>query len=161
MVKRIGKIASIALLAFGIAIASCSLTQTSAPISQAALASKVTAFRSPTCGCCSLWVKHMEEAGFQVEDRVTEDMAAVKARYGVPDGLRSCHTAVIDGYVVEGHIPAADVARLLTETPDVAGIAVPGMPIGSPGMESGNYVEPYTVFSFRQDGTVAAFAEHS
>ena len=96
-----------------------------------------------------------------MEDRVTEDMAAVKARYGVPDGLRSCHTAVIDGYVVEGHIPAADVARLLTETPDVAGIAVPGMPIGSPGMESGNYVEPYTVFSFRQDGTVAAFAEHS
>ena len=93
----------------------------------------------------------MRDAGFQVNDQITEDMTAVKEQYGVPDNLKSCHTTIVDGYVVEGHIPAEDVARLLTEKPDIAGIAVPGMPIGSPGMESGNYVEPYTVFAFEND----------
>ncbi|MEO0457634.1 MAG: DUF411 domain-containing protein [Cyanobacteria bacterium P01_A01_bin.114] len=103
----------------------------------------------------------MQAAGFQVQDEITEDMTGIKQQYGVPTNLASCHTTVVDGYVVEGHIPAEDVQRLLTEKPDVAGIAVPGMPIGSPGMESGDYVEPYTVFSFREDGTVSAFSEHS
>jgi len=103
----------------------------------------------------------MKEAGFTVRDEVTEDMTAIKQEYGLPQNLASCHTTLANGYVIEGHIPAADVQRLLTEKPDIAGIAVPGMPIGSPGMESGNYVEPYTVFSFTDSGQTAAFAEHS
>jgi len=86
---------------------------------------------------------------------------AIKKQYGVPANLASCHTTIVDDYVVEGHIPAEDVQRLLAEKPDIAGIAVPGMPIGSPGMESGDYVEPYTVFSFTESGETAAFAEHS
>ncbi|MDA0265530.1 MAG: DUF411 domain-containing protein [Cyanobacteria bacterium] len=126
-----------------------------------AFANEITVFRSPTCGCCGLWIEHMEAAGFRVKDEVTEDMEAIKQQYGVPAHLAACHTTVVAGYVIEGHIPAADIQRLLTEQPDVIGIAVPGMPIGSPGMESGDYVEPYTVFSFDEAGNTDAFAEHS
>ncbi len=128
---------------------------------QVAFNQELTVFRSPTCGCCGQWIEHMEAAGFTVKDNMTEDMTAIKEQYGVPANLASCHTTIVDGYVVEGHIPAEDVQRLLAEKPDVAGIAVPGMPIGSPGMESGDYVEPYTVFSFTKSGETAAFAEHS
>ncbi len=126
-----------------------------------ALSSEMTVFRSPTCGCCGQWIEHVEAAGFQVNDEVTEDMAAVKQQYGVPQNLTSCHTTVVGDYVIEGHVPAEDIQRLLVEKPDVAGIAVPGMPIGSPGMESGDYVEPYDVFSFTDSGETAVFAEHS
>jgi len=128
---------------------------------EAALVSEITVFRSPTCGCCGKWIEHAEAAGFQVKDEVTEDMSAIKQTYGVPQSLTSCHTTVVGDYVVEGHIPAEDVQRLLTEKPDIAGIAVPGMPIGSPGMESGDYTEPYTVFSFTESGETSAFSEHS
>lgn len=151
----------------GLALTGCAgvnpsaLSQSSRGAEQVALAQELTVFRSPTCGCCGQWIEHMEAAGFQVQDNLTEDMNAVKTQYGVPANLASCHTTLADGYVVEGHIPAEDVQRLLAEKPDVAGIAVPGMPIGSPGMESGDYVEPYTVFSFTESGETAAFAEHS
>jgi hypothetical protein len=103
----------------------------------------------------------MRANGFQVEDNVVEDIEAVKREHNVPPDLASCHTAIVNGYIVEGHIPAADVARLLREQPDVAGIAVPGMPIGSPGMESGNIRQPYAVFTFTEDGTATVFQEHS
>lgn len=145
-------------IAAGLVVSACSIAN---PVGQSALAAELTVFRSPTCGCCSLWIDHMKEAGFTVRDEVTEDMTAIKQEYGLPQNLASCHTTLANGYVIEGHIPAADVQRLLTEKPDIAGIAVPGMPIGSPGMESGNYVEPYTVFSFTDSGQTAAFAEHS
>lgn len=155
------------LIATTIAVAGCSAAddpaaQTTADsVQHVAADTELIVFRSPTCGCCGKWIEHMEAAGFRVKDEVTEDMTAIKEQYGVLEQLASCHTTIVDGYVVEGHIPAVDVQRLLTEKPDVAGIAVPGMPIGSPGMESGDYVEPYTVFSFKEDGTTAAFAEHS
>jgi hypothetical protein len=149
---------SLSAIAAGLIVSACSIAN---PGGQSAIAAELTVFRSPTCGCCSLWIDHMEQAGFTVRDEVTEDMTAVKQEYGLPQNLASCHTTLADGYVIEGHIPAADVQRLLTEKPDIAGIAVPGMPIGSPGMESGNYVEPYTVFSFTDTGETAAFAEHS
>ncbi|WP_227500015.1 DUF411 domain-containing protein [Synechococcus sp. PCC 7335] len=128
---------------------------------QAAVIGEITVFRSPTCGCCGQWIEHAEAAGFKVKDEITEDMSAIKQQYGVPTNLSSCHTTVAGDYIVEGHVPAEDLARLLAEKPDVAGIAVPGMPIGSPGMESGDYTEPYTVFSFTESGETAAFAEHS
>ncbi|MGB3309915.1 MAG: DUF411 domain-containing protein [Nodosilinea sp.] len=121
---------------------------------------ELTVYRSPTCRCCSHWVDHMKAAGFQVKDVVTEDMATLKAQHGVPEDAASCHTAIAAGYVIEGHVPAADVQRLLSEQPDVLGIAAPGMPMGSPGMEMGDRVDPYTVVSFTQSGETATFAEH-
>ncbi|MFE4108508.1 DUF411 domain-containing protein [Almyronema epifaneia] len=158
---------AVGLVSTGVAATGCSLAQgpNAQPGTQAAkqvaMTSEITVFRSPTCGCCGQWIEHMEAAGFTVKDDLTEDMTAIKEQYGVPANLASCHTTIVDDYVVEGHIPAEDVQRLLVEKPDVAGIAVPGMPIGSPGMESGDYVEPYTVFSFTESGETAAFAEHS
>ena len=118
-------------------------------------------YSSPTCGCCSQWMAHMKAAGFTVKSTKTEAMDTIKEQFNVPPGLYSCHTAVIGDYVVEGHIPAEDVQRLLAEKPDVAGIAVPGMPLGSPGMDAGGEKEPFTVFSFTESGDRQVFAEHS
>lgn len=97
----------------------------------------VTIYKSPTCGCCGEWMKHMRASGFRVEVHDIEDVTPIKRKYGVPDGLWSCHTAVAGGYAVEGHVPAADVKRLLRERPKALGLAVPGMVPGSPGMEQG------------------------
>ncbi|MCG5060572.1 MAG: DUF411 domain-containing protein [Limnoraphis sp. WC205] len=120
----------------------------------------ITVHRSPTCGCCKAWVQHLEANGFQATNIVTEDVAAVKQEYGVPDELTSCHTAVIDGYAIEGHVPASDIKRLLAEKPQASGLAVPQMPIGAPGMESGNIKEPFSVLSFRPDGSVKTFNQY-
>jgi hypothetical protein len=165
--KLTSQLLVIGLVATGVAVTGCTeMPGTTAETGRAfaeqiALTHELTVFRSPTCGCCGLWIDHMKAAGFQVKDQITEDMTAVKQQYGVPTNLVSCHTTLVEGYVVEGHIPAEDVIRLLTERPEIAGIAVPGMPIGSPGMESGDYVEPYTVFSFQADGSTEPFSEHS
>lgn len=121
----------------------------------------MTVFKDASCGCCSAWIDHMTKAGFKAEGENVDDLSAVKAKYAVPDDLASCHTGVIDGYVVEGHVPAADVARLLKERPKAIGIAVGGMPVNSPGMEvPGQPDEPYTVWLFQKDGTRTAFAKH-
>jgi hypothetical protein len=95
----------------------------------------VTVFRSPTCGCCGDWVLYMELNGFKVVVEDVQDMARVKARYLVPPELQSCHTAIVDGYVLEGHVPVREIDRLLSERPKILGLAVPGMPAGAPGME--------------------------
>ena len=102
-------------------------------------------FRSPDCECCGDWVTHLEADGFVVEVVMTDALEAVKDRHGVPAPLRSCHTAIIEGYVVEGHVPAADIHRLLQQRPQAGGIAVPGMPVGSPGMEMGDHRDPFDV----------------
>ena len=115
-------------------------------------------YKTPSCGCCNLWVDHMREAGFEVDARNLNDLIPVKIDAGVPPRMSSCHTALIDGYVVEGHIPAEHVKRLLEERPDVIGIAVPGMPIGSPGME-GIGARPYQVLSWDREGNVEVYAE--
>ena len=115
-------------------------------------------YKTPSCGCCNLWVDHMREAGFEVDARNLNDLIPVKIDAGVPPRMSSCHTALIDGYVVEGHIPAEHVKRLLEERPDVVGIAVPGMPIGSPGME-GIGARPYQVLSWDREGNVEVYAE--
>jgi hypothetical protein len=109
----------------------------------------MTVHKDPTCGCCQAWVDHVRAAGYQARVIEVPAINAVKAKLGVPPGLRSCHTAEIDGYVLEGHVPAAAVARLLAERPKVRGLAVPGMPIGSPGMEvEGRDPEAYDVMAF-------------
>ncbi len=117
--------------------------------------------KSPTCGCCSSWVEHMQKAGFKVESRNVDDMSPVKARVGVPFGKGSCHTAEVGGYFIEGHVPAEDVKRLLAEHPDAKGLTVPGMPAGSPGMElPDGSVHPYVVELVARDGTTSVFARH-
>ena len=126
----------------------------------AEVAGEMTVYRDPSCSCCGRWIEHMEAAGFTVRDEVTDDMATIKTQYGVPDELSSCHTAIADGYLIEGHVPAADVQQLLTAKPNVVGLTAPGMPIGSPGMETAEDGEPYTVFAFTDDGAAAAFANH-
>jgi hypothetical protein len=120
----------------------------------------VEVFKSPTCGCCAMWVKHLEANGFATKVTDVDDMTQVKAKYGVPGRLQSCHTGVVNGYVLEGHVPAADVQRLLKERPAVVGVAVPGMPVGSPGMEVGNTVQPYNVMTFDKQGQSTVFASH-
>lgn len=118
----------------------------------------VLVYKTATCGCCNGWIEHLEAAGFTVDARDTRDLMVVKRDAGVPTQFSSCHTAIVDGYVVEGHIPAEHVKSLLADRPDVAGIAVPGMPIGSPGMEGPN-PQPYQVYSFTRDGQAAVYAE--
>ena len=115
----------------------------------------------PNCGCCSAWVSHLEEAGFTVNHHRDGDLRSVKVANNVPAELASCHTAIVDGYVIEGHVPAADIKRLLEEQPNVIGLTVPGMPHGSPGMETGR-VDDYAVLSWtRNDSTPAIFSEYT
>ncbi len=117
-------------------------------------------YASPTCGCCSLWVEYLEERGFEVETVYRDDMVMVKRNFGITDRLASCHTGVVNGYVIEGHVPAEDIRRLLAEAPEVRGIAVPGMPIGSPGMEVGDRIDPYDVLTFDAEGATTVWASH-
>lgn len=121
---------------------------------------EMTVYRSPTCGCCGKWLEHARQNGFKINDVVSDDMDTIKARFGVPEKLASCHTAIIDGHVIEGHVPAADIQKLLQTKPQVAGIAAPGMPMGSPGMEMGGRQDAYKVVSFDKEGKVEVFAEH-
>jgi hypothetical protein len=127
---------------------------------QASAQPTLTVFKSPTCGCCEKWAEHMEAAGFKVRTEDVQDLSAIKARFRVPGTLHSCHTAIVEGYVIEGHVPASEVWRLLKEKPDVTGLAVPGMPIGSPGMEQGFRVDPYEVLTFTPDGQTRVFARY-
>ncbi len=122
---------------------------------------ELTVFRSPTCGCCEDWLDYIKAEGFQIkDDNVTENMDAIKQAHGVSAGLDSCHTALIDGYVIEGHVPASDVRQLLTSRPNVIGITAPGMPMGSPGMEMGDRADSYTVYAFTAQNKVIPFANH-
>lgn len=119
----------------------------------------MTVYRDPSCGCCEAWARVAENAGYQVTLLDDNDMTAVKQRLGVPAELASCHTTVVDGYVIEGHVPMNQVDRLLRERPsDIRGIAVPGMPIGSPGMEvPDGRTEPYQVIAFNEAGGTSLY----
>ena len=121
----------------------------------------VIVHKTESCGCCGAWVEHMQQAGFPVEVRNLDDVTPVKQRVGVPLAKGSCHTAEVGGYFVEGHVPADDVKRLLAEKPAAKGLVLPGMPAGSPGMETPDgRVQPYIVELVGEDGTTAAFAQH-
>jgi hypothetical protein len=121
----------------------------------------IEVYKTPTCGCCSKWVDHLKAHGFAVTTTELDNLDAVKATHGVPTDLGSCHTALANGYVIEGHVPAADIARMLKERPKIAGIAVPRMPAGSPGMEvpSGK-VQPYRVLAFEKNGNTSVYATY-
>jgi copG protein len=126
-----------------------------------ALGADMKVYKSPTCGCCDKWSKAMEQAGFSEDTTKVDDMVKVKKQFNVPLELSSCHTAIIDGYVVEGHVPADEVKRLLELKPkDAIGIAVPGMPMESQGMEQGGTAEQYDVILFKKDGSQEVFATY-
>ncbi len=119
----------------------------------------ITVYKSPTCGCCSKWVRHLQDNGFEVDAINHNDMNSVKSTAGVPSRLASCHTAMVGGYIIEGHVPAADIRHLLEEQPAVAGLTVPGMPMGSPGMEGVRH-DRYNVLTFTKDGDSKVFSQH-
>ncbi len=127
------------------------------PLAQAA--ERVEVFKSPYCGCCEKWVEHMRKAGFDVVTKDVNDVPAARKSTGMPDRFGSCHTAKVGGYVVEGHVPAADVQRLLKEKPKAVGLAAPGMPQGSPGMET-SHPQPYDTLLVQADGSYKVFAKH-
>lgn len=134
-------------------------SQTREPATPAGLPELVV-YKTPTCGCCGAWVDHVRADGFTVRVVEVADTGPFARRLGVPDTLRSCHTAEIDGFAIEGHVPAAEIRRFLRERPDAAGLAVPGMPLGSPGMEMGDQRENYSVILFDRTGRTRIFASY-
>lgn len=121
---------------------------------------KLVVYHDPNCGCCGKWIEHMENNGFEVESSQETNMNAVKRRLGVPAELPACHTATVGGYVIEGHVPAADVRKLLETRPDARGLSVPGMPMGSPGMEYGGRRQAYDVVLFDDSGAASVFTHY-
>jgi hypothetical protein len=127
---------------------------------ESAVAATVIVTKSAYCGCCKDWVAHMKKAGFQVQVHDVEDVTPTANRLGVPTALRSCHTSEVGGYVIEGHVPASDVKRLLAMRPKVAGLTVPGMVAGSPGMDQSGQKQAYKVLMFDKSGKTRVFASH-
>ncbi|MGO4326790.1 DUF411 domain-containing protein [Cupriavidus sp. 2TAF22] len=128
---------------------------------QAAPVLAIEVFKNPDCGCCEGWVEHLRANGFAVTVRNVDDTEPHRARAGIPARFGSCHTGRIAGYGIEGHVPAADIKRLLAAKPDAAGLAVPGMPVGSPGMEQGPRKDPFDVLLIRRDGAASVFASYN
>lgn len=122
-------------------------------------AETVIVYKTPDCGCCIRWMAHLQAHGFTVEGRNVDSLAPIRRQHGVSAEIEACHTALVDGYVIEGHVPAADIRRLLNERPRVTGLAVPDMPVGSPGMEGPN-PEPYEVLTFEPNGRTQVFSSH-
>jgi hypothetical protein len=147
--------------ALGTALLALTLTTGAAatPGNQAPKETKITVYKDPGCGCCKNWIEHLIKHGYRVDAKDTPAMAEIKRTLGVPEALTACHTAVVNGYLIEGHVPAADIAKLLKEKPKVAGLAVPGMPMGSPGME-GPRQQHYQVLSFDRNGKTRVFASY-
>lgn len=129
-------------------------------LQKASAESEMTVYKSPTCDCCGKWITHMEENGFKVKTVDVIEMNVVKEKYGIKRNLASCHTAIIDGYFIEGHVPASDVKRLLANKTNTKGLTVPGMPVGSPGMEMGDRVDNYQVLSVKSDGSTDVFNQY-
>ena len=161
MLSRRSFLARAAVLAGGSSLVAAS--QALAEGSAAADAAKpveVTVYKSPTCGCCTKWVDHLKaNKAFRVVTRDMDNVAPIKDGLGVPERLRSCHTAVVAGYAFEGHVPGDLVAKVLRERPKVAGLAVPGMPVGSPGMEMGPRKDAYDVVTFTREGKTSVYAK--
>lgn len=142
----------IGLLAAAIPAAACA---------KPAKAAELKIYKSPYCGCCGAWVDHVKASGLPTIVQEMEDVTPVAKKLGVPDAMRSCHTAEIDGYFVEGHVPASDIRKLLRERPRARGIAVPGMPIGSPGMKQGGRRDAFDTMLVLRDGSTRAFVKHN
>ena len=133
----------------------------STPLLAAGAAQSIHVYKSPTCGCCTDWVDHLENNGFEVEVTETHDMNRVKMEAGLSPNLASCHTAFVGDYVIEGHVPADDIHRLIADAPKARGLAVPGMPAGSPGMEMGDRKDHYQVLMFNANGQTKVYSEYN
>jgi hypothetical protein len=157
MTKRVFRFSALAA-----AFIALSLTTAAARIpSSTALAKKptITVYKDPSCGCCKAWIAHLVKAGYTVDAKDSPNMAEIKRDLGVPDALKSCHTGIVNGYIIEGHVSPEEIDRLLAQKPKVAGLAVPGMPMGSPGMDGGTK-QHYQVVSFEKNGKTKVFATH-
>jgi hypothetical protein len=143
------------------AAAAAVLTAAFGPLAAADTPPAIVVYKSPTCGCCEAWVKHLRDNGFAVTIHDVEDTGAQRARLGMPERFGSCHTARIAGYAIEGHVPAADIRKLLVQRPEAVGLAVPGMPVGSPGMEQGPRADPFDVLLVRKDGGARVFSSYN
>jgi len=153
VVRRYGTAIALTLIAISGLVAFVALNN------QAAVAEEISVYKSPTCGCCNKWVDHLKDSGFEVKAYNRNDMPQVKQQLGVAPPLQSCHTAIINGYVIEGHVPATDIQRLLSEKPAIHGLTVPGMPMGSPGME-GPRKDRYDVLAIDKQGKTTVFSRH-
>jgi hypothetical protein len=149
-------------MALTVAFASLALTTAAVRPSPSNAAEKkpvITVYKDPSCGCCKNWIAHLIKHGYRVDAKDSPNMTEIKRTLGVPTGLTACHTAMVNGYLIEGHVPAADIDRLLAQKPKVVGLAVPGMPAGSPGME-GASAQRYQVLTFDKSGKTTVFASH-
>lgn len=135
-------------------------TSAAIPAFSKAALPEVHVYEDPNCGCCGAWVDHLKAAGFPVKVTEVADTASVRKRHGIPDEFGSCHTGVVGGYAIEGHVPAADIKRLLVTKPAAAGLSVPGMPVGSPGMEAGARKDAYQVLLVDRAGRSSVFASY-
>ena len=154
MTKRSFRFFAVAVCAAALAVATAA-----APSVASVKKPTITVYKDPNCGCCKNWIEHLRKHGFNVDAKDTPDMNTIKATLGVPGALTSCHTAVVEGYLIEGHVPASDIDRLLAAKPKVKGLAVPGMPMGSPGMEGGAK-QHYQVVTFDKAGKTGVFASY-
>lgn len=150
---------TIALAVAFITVALTTAAVRTSPSNTAAKKPTITVYKDPGCGCCKKWIEHLVKNGYRVDAKDTPNMTEIKHTLGVPDALTACHTAVVNGYLIEGHVPAADIDRLLEQKPRIAGLAVPGMPAGSPGME-GMGTQRYQVLTFDKNGKTKVFASH-
>jgi hypothetical protein len=142
-------------------VAAVAVARSAWPIGRSSAPTPITVYKSSTCQCCTKWVEHLRANGFAPTVHDESDMDAIKDEMGVPTAVRSCHTALVDKYLIEGHVPAADIRRLLAERPKVAGLAVPGMPTTTPGMAAPGAAEgPYDVLAFTTAGGTSLFAHH-
>ena len=141
-----------------IAVAGCSSPKANSGGNDNQASGKVTAtiFKSSSCGCCSIYSQYMDKKGFNVQVVDTEDLSSTKSKYNIPKSMQSCHTTVVGDYFVEGHVPVEAIQKLLSEKPDIAGIAMPGMPSGSPGMP-GSKRGPFVVYAVNKDGSTTEF----
>lgn len=149
-------LAVLVVVALPALMAACGKT----PPPASAAPTAMTVHKSPSCGCCTKWMDHVTGQGLATEVQSAPDVLAVQKRLGVPEGLYSCHVAEVGGYLIVGHVPADDIKRLLKDKPAARGIAVPGMPVGSPGMEHDGHVQAYDTVLFQADGTTSLFARH-
>lgn len=120
----------------------------------------ITVYHSPSCNCCRGWISHLKQHNFQIKDIKIDDVETIKKQNNLPQQLASCHTALINNYIIEGHVPADDIKRLLKQKTNIAGLAVPQMPVGTPGMDIGDKKEPFEVVSFTKEGKVAVFNQY-
>ncbi len=151
---------ALGLLVFVLGRADAAESPWDRPTAPLSTPTEIVVHRSASCSCCGKWLNHMRKHGFIVRDVLEEDMDAVKDRLGVPSSLRSCHTGVVKGHLIEGHVPAADVKKLLAAQSGPFGLAVPGMPVGPPGMETGHRKDAFAVIGFDRDGKTSVFDDY-